>query len=234
MNTKALHRISYGLYIISSKKGDRLNGQMANALVQISNDPVSIAVSINKENLTHEFIDDSGFLTVSVLDQETPLSLIGAFGFTSGRDADKYADVAHKLSADGVPYLADDNGLAYLAARVAARMDANTHTVFLCEVSEAEVLREGTPMTYAHYHQVKRGTTPKRAPLPPVTGETNDASERRDTMDKYECTICGYIYDPEVGDPDNGVEPGTAFDALADDWTCPICGAGKDAFEKVD
>ena len=53
-------------------------------------------------------------------------------------------------------------------------------------------------------------------------------------MDKYVCTICGYVYDPEKGDPDEGVEPGTKFEDLSDDWTCPICGAGKEDFEKED
>lgn len=211
-----------------------MNGQVANTVVQVSNDPVSIAVSINKENLTHDFIEDSGSLAISILDQDTPLSLIGGFGFRSGRDADKFADVTHELSADGIPYLADDHCLAYLAGRVVARMDANTHTVFLCEMTEAELLSEGTPMTYAHYHEVKRGTTPKAAPVSPVTAETDDTPERRDSMGKYVCTICGYVYDPDAGDPENGVEPGTAFDDLVDDWTCPICGADKDAFEKED
>ncbi len=187
-----------------------------------------MAVSINKENLTHEFIRSSGLLTVSVLEQETPLALIGRFGFSSGRDADKFAEVSHQVSSDGVPYVTE-NVLSYLAGRVVGEMDANTHTVFLFEVTEAEVLAGGNPMTYAYYHQVKRGTTPRTAPVAP---REKDHQERNAAMDRYVCTICGYVYDPEEGDPDNGVEPGTPFENLPDDWTCPICGAAKDAFEK--
>ena len=53
-------------------------------------------------------------------------------------------------------------------------------------------------------------------------------------MDKYECSVCGYIYDPEEGDPDNGIDPGTLFEDLPEDWTCPVCEASKDEFEKVE
>ena len=55
-----------------------------------------------------------------------------------------------------------------------------------------------------------------------------------DTMDKYVCGACGYVYDPEVGDPDNGIAPGTAFEDLPEDWTCPLCGVGKDMFAKAE
>lgn len=53
-------------------------------------------------------------------------------------------------------------------------------------------------------------------------------------MTKYKCTVCGYIYDPKEGDPDNGIEPGTPFEELPDDWVCPVCGAGKEDFEEVE
>ena len=85
-------------------------------------------------------------------------------------------------------------------------------------------------MTYAYYHQVKRGSTPPSAP----TYVKADKTERSISMgDKYECAICGYIYDPKAGDPDNDVAPGTTFENLPDDWVCPVCGASKDVFEKV-
>ncbi len=89
MNVKALYKLGYGLYVVSSKKGDRLNGQIANTVFQIASEPPTIAVSINKNNLTHEFIKESRMLAVSVLSQDTPLSFIGHFGFKSGRDIDK-------------------------------------------------------------------------------------------------------------------------------------------------
>ena len=226
MDLKALHTISYGLYVITSKDGDEINGQIANTVFQISNDPPTIAISINQQNLTCEFIKKSGLFAVSVLSQETPLSLIGQFGFKSGRDVDKFQGVNYRTTPKGLPYLTDDV-LSFIEARVIQNVDAGTHNIFVGEITHAEVLKQGNPMTYAYYHQVKRGSTPPSAPT------YIKESERRNGMDIYECTICGYRYDPAEGDRENNILPGTLFEELPDDWVCPVCGAGKDAFEKV-
>ena len=113
MDTNVLHNISYGVYIVSSNKGKTLNGQIANTVFQITNEPVTVAVSINKKNLTHEFITTSRRYTVSVLEKETPLSLIGKFGFKSGRIEDKFKDVRFKLLESGCPAVLD-NSICYL------------------------------------------------------------------------------------------------------------------------
>jgi len=228
MNPKALYAISYGMYVIGSRKGDRINGQIANTVVQASSEPPKISVCINKGNLTHEFIRDSQAFTVSVLSQDAPLGFIGAFGFKSGRDANKFDAVNYKLGMTQAP-IALDHAVAYMEAKVIGELDAGTHTQFIGEVVDADVLKEGEPMTYAYYHQVKRGTTPKTAPSY-VEEKKKEAPVK---MAKYECNVCGYIYDPETGDPDNGVLPGTPFENLPDDWVCPMCGAGKDQFTKL-
>ena len=227
MNHRALHKIGYGLYVVGSRKGDRLNGQIANTVFQITSEPPTIAVSINKNNLSHEFIKESKVFTVSVLSQDTPLSFIGHFGFKSGRDIDKLEGINYKTGETQAPVVTD-NTLAYLEARVIQEIDAGTHTIFVGELAEAEVLKEGEPMTYAYYHQVKRGTTPKTAP-----SYIEEKKEATPKMAKYKCTVCGYIYDPELGDPDNGVAPGTPFEELPDNWVCPVCGVGKSEFEKM-
>ncbi|MFP3975944.1 MAG: flavin reductase family protein [Dehalococcoidia bacterium] len=163
MNTKALHNISYGLYVVTSRKGDKFNGQTANTVIQMTSDPPTIAVSINGDNLTHEFIEDSGVFVVSALSQETSLSFIGRFGFKSGRDVDKLEGVNYRMGEAGAPIVVD-NALAYLEAKVVNQLDVGTHTIFVGELIGADILAEGEPMTYAYYHQVKRGTTPKTAP----------------------------------------------------------------------
>jgi flavin reductase (DIM6/NTAB) family NADH-FMN oxidoreductase RutF/rubredoxin len=229
MNLKALQTISYGLYIIGSRKGDRLNGQTANTVVQVASEPPIVSVCINKENLTHEFIEDSGVFTVSILAQDTPLSFIGRFGFKSGREIDKLDGVNYKIGQTQAPIVLD-NTLAYLEAKVIKEVDAGTHTTFVAEVVDSEVIREGEPMTYAYYHQVKRGTTPQTAPAYIAEGE-----ERKEVgikTAKYRCTVCGYIYDPEEGDPGSAIAPGTPFEKLPEEWLCPVCGASKDEFEK--
>jgi len=228
MNLKALYLISYGLYVIGSRKGDRLNGQTANTVIQVSSQPPTISVCINKENLTHEFIKDSGVFTVSVLSQDTPLSLIGRFGFKSGRDIDKFDGVNYRVGETQAPIVLDHT-LAYMEAKVTQEIDAGTHTIFIGELAGADVMKEGEPMTYAYYHQVKRGTTPKTAPS--YIEERKEVAPR---MAKYECTVCGYIYDPEKGDPDGGIKPGTPFEQIPNDWVCPVCGAAKSEFEKID
>jgi len=164
MDLKVLYKLGYGLYIVTSVKGNRLNGQISNTVFQITSEPPAIAVSINKSNLTHEFITESKVLGVSVLSQDTPLSFIGHFGFKSGRDIDKLSDTGYKIGESGAP-LVTDNALALLEARVNKEVDVGTHTIFIGELVGAEVIREGEPMTYAYYHQVKRGTTPKTAPV---------------------------------------------------------------------
>jgi len=227
MNREALHKLSYGLYVISSRRGDRLNGQIGNIAVQVTSEPPTIAVCINKQNLTHEFISESKVFAVSILSLDTPLSFIGNFGFKSGRDVDKFKDVNYKPGETKAPILLD-HSLAYLEARVINQVDVGTHTIFIGELAGADVLKEGEPMTYAYYHEVKRGSTPKTAP--------SYHEERKETvskMAKYKCTVCGYIYDPELGDPDGGIKPGTPFEKIPDSWVCPVCGASKDQFEKV-
>jgi flavin reductase (DIM6/NTAB) family NADH-FMN oxidoreductase RutF len=163
MDLKVLRNCTYGLYVIGSRKGDRLNGQIANTVFQVTSEPPTIAVSINKQNLTHEFISESKVFTASILSQDTPLSFIGHFGFKSGREVDKLKDVNYKLGEAKAPIVLD-HSIAYLEAKVINQVDVGTHTIFVGELVGADVLNEGEPMTYAYYHQVKRGTTPKTAP----------------------------------------------------------------------
>ena len=228
MNLKALYKLGYGLYVVSSKKGDKLNGQIANTVFQITSEPPTIAVSINKNNLTHEFIKESKVLAVSVLSRDTPLFFIGHFGFKSGRDIDKFKGINYKIGETQAPVVTD-NTLAYLETKIIQEVDRGTHTIFIGELVGADVLKEGEPMTYAYYHQVKRGATPKTAPV-----YVEEKKEEAPKMAKYECTVCGYVYDPELGDPDGNVKPGTPFEEIPDDWVCPVCGAAKDEFERME
>jgi len=223
MDLKALYKLGYGLYIVSSNKGKKLNGQVANTVFQITSQPPTIAVSINKTNLTYEYIRESKVFTASILAQDTPLAFIGHFGFKSGRDIDN-----HKTGVTKAP-IVTDHTLAYLEAKLLQEVDAGTHSIFIGELVGAEVIGEGEPMTYAYYHQVKRGTTPKTAPS--YIAEQKEGGAK---MAKYQCTVCEYVYDPELGDPDGGIAPGTPFEKIPDDWVCPVCGAAKSEFEKIE
>jgi len=224
MDPRALHKIGYGLYVVSSKDGDRRSGQIANTVFQITSEPPKIAVAINKSNLTHELIQQSGVFGVSILSQDTPLSFIGDFGFRSGRQVDKFEGVNLREGKLGIP-LVLDHALALLEARVTQSADAGTHTLFIGEIEDATVLRDGEPMTYAYYHLVKGGTEPKTAPVYHEDEPVN--------LPQYQCQVCGYIYDPEKGDPQGNIPPGTPFEELPDSWVCPLCGASKSQFSQV-
>lgn len=163
MNLQALNKLGYGMYVVSSRKADKFNAQTANTVFQITPDPPTVAVSINKKNLTHEFIEASRVFAVSVLCEGTPLSFIGNFGFKSGKDSDKLKGIDYKIGELKVPIILE-NAVAYLEAKVIQEVDVGTHTIFIGEIVNADVISTETCMTYDHYHQVKRGTTPQAAP----------------------------------------------------------------------
>jgi len=227
-NLDALFLINYGLYIISSvNKSGKINGFVGNAITQVNSDPPTFAIVVSKNNLTHEYIKESGLISVSVLSINTPLSFIGTFGFKSGRDINKFENVKYKMSSYGVPYLLD-NTTAYLVCRVFNEVDMGSHTIFLADLIECDVLTNEEPMTYLYYRKIKRGTTSKNAPT--YIDKTKIIMEEK--MQKYVCKVCGYVYDPAVGDPDSGIAAGTPFEEIPDSWVCPVCGATKDQFEK--
>ncbi len=163
MDSSALHKISYGVYVVSSHDDKKLNAQIANSVMQITSEPATVAVSINKKNLTHEYIKASRVFSVSILCQSTPLPFIGNLGFKSGRDIDKLKNINYRLGQTGSP-IVTNNAVAYLEAEVLQDIDAGTHTIFIGKVIATENLTEEPVMTYEYYHQVKRGITPKTAP----------------------------------------------------------------------
>jgi ferric-chelate reductase [NAD(P)H] len=159
----ALRDLSYGVYIVSSFLDGKLNGQIANTVFQVSAEPSTIAISINKLNLTHEYIEKSGYFSVAVVEEEATLKYIGIFGFRSGRDIDKFTQVEHKIGSTGCP-IPLEYVLSSFEARVVGKIDASTHTVFIGEIVSAEVIKHGTPLTYLNYHELKKGKSPKTAP----------------------------------------------------------------------
>jgi len=163
MDLTTLFDISYGVYVVSSKQGKKHNGQIANAVIQVTSEPPKILVCLSKNNLTHDFIQESKLFSVSILEKETPFKFIGIFGFRSGRDLDKFKEINYKTSQRGTPYITE-NSLGYLECEVTETLDVGSHTLFVGKLIEAEKLKKGLPLTYAVYHEVKKGKTPKNAP----------------------------------------------------------------------
>jgi ferric-chelate reductase [NAD(P)H] len=160
---RAFRDLSYGLYIVSSLDGDRLNGQIVNTVIQVTSDPARVAVILNNQNLTHEFISKSGLFGVSVLDESAPMTFMGLFGFRSGRDVDKLSQVEFKMGVTGCP-LVLEHALSVLEAKVINQIDLGTHTIFIGDTVNAEVLKDGRPLTYRYYQEFLKGKAPATAP----------------------------------------------------------------------
>lgn len=231
MNKSAFYKLSYGLYVITSGKEGRFNGQIANTVFQVTSDPPTVAVSINKQNFTHEHISSSRRFAVSILEEATPMTMIGRFGFKCGRDIDKFEGIGTRVGKTGIP-IVTDHAVAFIEAEVVGEMDCGTHTIFLGRVVDCDILGTAQPMTYAYYHTVKGGKSPKNAPTYQQTEPPKTAEAPAEKAARYTCSVCGYVYDPQKGDPEGNVPPGTRFEDLPEGWVCPVCGAGRERFVK--
>jgi len=164
MDKNALRSLSYGLYIVSSVKDGRFNGQIANTVFQITSEPVTVAISIHNDNLTNEYIRKSGCFSVSILSIEADFKFIGTFGFKSGRNIDKLTGIRFLQRSTGAPVILD-NTVAWLELEVIDTKDIGTHTLFIGQLVDAEIINEAIqPMTYDYYHKVIKGKSPKKAP----------------------------------------------------------------------
>lgn len=235
LDLDALFTLNYGLYIVSSCSDGRLNAQVSNTVMQVTDTPLRVATAVNKNSLTYEFISSSGVFAVTVLGESAPKKLIGLFGFRSGRDIEKFSQTSYEIGSTGCP-IVSEHSLACMEMRVEKTLDCGTHTLFVGEVIAARIIGRGKPMTYAYYREVLGGKTPPTAPTYRASGASIRQANTKETsnMKKYVCDQCGYIYDSAVGDPDNDIGPETAFEDLPDDWICPECGVGKEEFSPAD
>lgn len=215
MDKTALFNLSYGVYVLSSKDGNRDVGCVVNSITQVSSSPATLSVSINKDNYTNACIMGMGEFAVSILSEKADSRTIGTFGFSSSKDKNKFADVEHTTVQGGLSVLTSGT-CGYLVCRVIDTMDCYTHTIFVAEIIEAENLSTEPPMTYAFYHNTMKGKTPKKAP-----GYIEESTGAAETREAYVCSICGYVH------------PGSRdeFEGLPDSYTCPICSVPKSAFE---
>ena len=212
MNKNAFRQLSYGVYVVSTWDKGRATGCTANSAMQITSEPATIAVSINHDNYTNQCIQDTGKFAISILGENSDPGIIGTFGFKSGRDNNKFDEV-ESLIKGYMPVVAD--ACAYIVCEVVDKMETSTHTVFLGKVLDADVLKKDDAMTYAYYHNVIKGKSPKNAPTY-IAEEQPTASEP-----KYVCGVGGYVYEGDV-----------PFEELPDDYTCPVCKQPKSVFVK--
>lgn len=213
MDSKALYKISYGLYVVGTKFDGKYVGCIVDAFIQSTSSPVPTVILCSiQANQTNVAIKQTGEFTVSVLGTDVNPFVIGNFGFQSGRNADKWSNVPHKI-ADGLPVL--ESAVAYLRCKVTDSKELSTHTAFFCEVTDAWQ-GEGEPIIYGNYQKDMKATAMESFKSFRETGKPPVAKEER-----WVCQICGYVYDGDI-----------PFEQLPDDWKCPICGHPKSDFAK--
>ena len=159
----ALLKLQYGVYIVTTKAGEKCNGQIATTVFQVTANPAKIAVCLSKNTYTHELMLQSKVVGVSILEQNTSLKFIGQFGFKCGRNCDKFSAVEHKIGALGCPLVITDS-LVVIEGEVLQTLDIGTHTLFVAEVKSAEKIKDGIALTYEYYHNVIKGKSPENAP----------------------------------------------------------------------
>ena len=161
MDMNTFHKLSYGVYVVSTWDNGRPTGCTANSAMQITSSPATIAVSINHDNYTNKCIEETGKFAVSIIAEDSDPLIIGTFGFRSGKDVDKFENVKYEVK-DYLPVVTDSCG--YVVCQVINKMETATHTVFLGEVKGAELFGDREAMTYNYYHKVIKGKSPKNAP----------------------------------------------------------------------
>lgn len=179
----AMFKLSYGLFVLTAKDGNKDNGCIINTVMQVTDSPKRISIAVNKANFTHDMILKTGDFNVSVLSEEAKFGIFERFGFSSGRDTDKFDNFNNiSRSENGLIYLTESAN-ALLSGRVIDTRDCGTHTEFFADVTEAKVLSDAPSMTYQYYFD---NVKPK--PQKKVKG--------------YVCKICGYVYEGETLPPD--------------------------------
>ena len=180
MDNKAMHKLSYGLFVLTAKEGEKDNGCIVNTVIQVTTEPNCIAVAVNKKNYTHAMIAQTGMFNVSVLTEKSSFETYKHWGFQSGADVDKTKEITFSRANNGIIYLTEETN-AFISARVRSMIDLGTHTLFLAEVTDAEVLSDDPSVTYAYYQsnikQAPKADTPKKG---------------------FICTVCGYIYEGDT------------------------------------
>lgn len=225
MDTKAMYKLSYGLFVCTAVQDQKMNGCIINTAIQVASDPNRISIAVNKANLTHDMVKETGLCNISVLSQDATFGLFKHFGFQTGRTIDKFSpdlldplskELAQKaavdsstiyaLAANNIPYITLGTN-AYFSLKVEQLLDLGSHTLFICEPTAMEVLSDVPSCTYAYYQDNIKSKPQPVDPASVPKGET-----------VWKCRVCGYEY---VGEQ------------LPDDFICPICKHGKDDFEQM-
>jgi len=203
MDITALFKLSYGVFMLSTKSGDKVNGCITNTCMQVASNPTRVAISVLNTNYTCDLLKESGVFALSILDETVTFETIKYFGFQSGRDVDKMSELPLPTDVNGIPYLGWQT-CSVISARVISKEDLGSHTLFIAEVEDAVKINDHAPLTYADYQSKVKPKQAKKQEDKKIVG--------------WRCKICKYVYD--------GSE-------LPTDFACPLCGHGAEDFEPI-
>lgn len=205
MDKKAMYKLSYGLFVLTAREGEKDNGCIINTAIQAASTPNQMSICVNKANYTHDMVMRTREFTVSVISQRATFDLFKHFGFQTGREVDKFADFTDCTRGENGIYYVTQGTNAFISVKVEKTEDLGSHTMFIGEITDMEVLSDDASATYEYYmNNIK--------PKPQEVGQTEDGQ----TI--WRCTICGYEY---VGEE------------LPEDFICPLCKHPASDFEKV-
>lgn len=205
MDKKAMYKLSYGLFVLTARDGEKDNGCIINTAIQAASEPNQLSICVNEANYTHDMIERTGKFTVSVLSEQADFELFKHFGFQSGRDIDKFTNFTGcARGADGLYYITEGTN-AYISVTVDKTVDLGSHTMFIGEITDMAVLSDTPSTTYEYYQNHIK-------PKPQAVGKTDEGQT------VWRCRICGYEY---VGEE------------IPDDFICPICKHPASDFEKI-
>lgn len=178
MDNAAMYKLTYGLFVLTAKDGEKDNGCIINTAMQVTTTPNRITIVVNKQNYTHDMIMKTKEFNVSCLSQDADFEVFKHFGFQSGRDVDKTEGKSYPRAENGIIYLQEMTS-AYISGKVISETDLGTHTMFLADVTDAKVLSDVEAVSYSYYHK-----NIKPAPQPAKSAG-------------WVCKICGYVYEGE-------------------------------------
>ena len=205
IDKKALYAIQQGVYVFTTLDGERPVGRIVDAVSQVAAEPKRIAVALMKEGFTSRVIRVSRRFVLTVLAVDAPMTVIESFGYRTSEDADKFAGFDVRTDEAGVAYVTD-GAVARMGCEVAKVLDMGSHLLVIGDVTEAEVYSQAEPMTYAGFRAMKAAAKAEKE-APAKAAKT-----------QWRCTICGHIVEA---------------DELPEDFTCPMCGVGRDLFERI-
>lgn len=205
MNNKTMYNLTYGLFVLTASENGKDNGCIINTAIQVTSEPQRISIAVNKANLTHDMILHTKKFTVSIISEDADFSLFQRFGFQSGRDVDKFAGFTDYKRSYNETNIITKGTNGYISAWVQETVDLGSHTLFIAEVTDMDVLSNVPSVTYGYYQNNIK-------PKPQSVGKTEDGK----TI--WRCVVCGYEY---VGEE------------LPEDFICPVCKHPASDFEKV-